>query len=509
MSEFEIVRRLQAYHKGHPLPAGEKLRVPVPGTKDILVLAFVRMGGESAPWGIAYGRPDRAPKLLSVPEPRDRTAVGDMCAEFSEALLEHFLHPEYREEPPDLEAPPRQVWLPNSGHVEMLHHLAYAYCFTRTGSEKRVKALQGLGRVAGWLFRESRRPGQVFVISAADALKEAHTFPSQQVRQSHLGFLLAWLQTPGGRKAKEIAAAEAEQEAVSMSIDPAIERSLLAPLVKKYDEEGKPPKLAPKICQIIEAELLRRFKLTCDALTVFKTDNRPPNPGLQKLITYGWKEHFYQYWRIEERLNDPDDGPAFVPSPETDRFPAAAASRYYAYQMADSIHSGELAHHDPDLQREFVASGEALAGQVTAVHEIRTERGSQTRWQLVLPPGSLVKAREGSDFCFAGLPGRQFDVLSMGRDDKGAPVVTVAVKDPRSLPERMHPASERWWVGKEVVLLPRDFSGFNARKGQKVWKKDHPGSWLTHGKPTSPRSKLPEEVGEDMDDIIRGIKEGA
>ena len=78
---------------------GKTLRVPKPGVsvekKDILVVAFVRMGEESGPWGIAFGPPGRRPEVLSVAEPRTRDYVAEMMEDFAPVLLKHILNPRY------------------------------------------------------------------------------------------------------------------------------------------------------------------------------------------------------------------------------------------------------------------------------------------------------------------------------------------------------------------------------------------------------------------------------
>lgn len=61
--------------------------------RDVLIVCFVRMGGESAPWGIVFGPPDKAPTILTVPEPRNRDFVAAMVARFAPALLKHLQHP--------------------------------------------------------------------------------------------------------------------------------------------------------------------------------------------------------------------------------------------------------------------------------------------------------------------------------------------------------------------------------------------------------------------------------
>ena len=142
MTGHDAVRRLAAFADGKPLPNGETLRVPKPGVsvekKDILITAFVRMGGESGPWGIAFGQPGRKPEVLSIAEPRTRDYVAEMAADFAPVLRKHLMNPQFdpagRVEAhgggrPEL--PLRQVWLPNQAHLEMLHCLAYTYHRTK------------------------------------------------------------------------------------------------------------------------------------------------------------------------------------------------------------------------------------------------------------------------------------------------------------------------------------------------------------------------------------------
>src|SRR5262249_17642568 len=190
-----------------------------------LVLAFVRMGGEAAPWGVAWRLGSNAPNFLTVPEPRDRDLVAGMMAKFAPVLLNHLGHPRWggRYDP---NGTTPQLWLRNPTHVEMLHHVNYAYTNARAGERDRVEVLRALGRAAGFLFRESCRPGQVITMDASRVLGAAFTFPAEDVRQAHLGFLLAWLLPRRSREQRMRAAAEAEQLSVATSLDPAVENSL-------------------------------------------------------------------------------------------------------------------------------------------------------------------------------------------------------------------------------------------------------------------------------------------
>src|SRR5437870_4708194 len=229
------------------------------------------MGGESAPWGIAHGLSGTKPTILTVPEGRNRTLVADMAAEFAPALLRHLRHPDYdRASPksPDDIGTLRQLWLPNGTHLDMLHFIAYAYTFARVGERDRAKTLNKLGRAAGWLFREAKRPGQQSVMVASEALQAAYTFPAEDVRQAHLGFLLAWLETKGGREARLRAAQEAEQMAVATSLDPPVERDYLQAAVDDWNEAERNndararSRHATAIEATLRSELERRFELT-------------------------------------------------------------------------------------------------------------------------------------------------------------------------------------------------------------------------------------------------------
>src|SRR5258705_3279365 len=281
MTGHDVVRRLRALSKGRRLPNGETLRVQKLGASvpvaDTLIVAFVRMGGESTHWGLAFGHPGKTPEILTVPEPRNRDAVADMMATFAPVLLEHLYHPRHSSDgQTDAKGHPlftlRQIWVPNPAHVEMLHFIAYSYNRTKFGSTTRVELLQALSRACGWLFREAQRPGQMITMVATQVLSEAYTYPSDNIRQGHLGFLLAWLNTKGSRDARMAAAEAAERQSISTSLDPPFERDELAPDVEAYNEARKDddrPRLERserRIRKMLTDELLRRWTLTEDAM---------------------------------------------------------------------------------------------------------------------------------------------------------------------------------------------------------------------------------------------------
>ena len=151
-----------------------------------------------------------------VPEARNRDAVAGMLAAFAPALLRTLNHPQLDPLPEDSEPDQvalRQLWVPNPSHVSMLHLLSYRYTFARRGEPARMAMLNALGRAAGWAFAEAQRAGQASVIDATAALRGAFEFPADDLRQHHLGFLLALLEDAPSRAERFQRAEQAEATA--------------------------------------------------------------------------------------------------------------------------------------------------------------------------------------------------------------------------------------------------------------------------------------------------------
>lgn len=511
MSTNDIMRRLRAWQSGRPLPRYSTLHHHVAAPEDVLVLAFVRMGGESAPWGVAIGRPDRKPTVFTVPEARNRDLVADMAARLAPVLLEHFRHPRYgggEVTGPDHGLPLRQVWVPNVTHVDMLHHLAYAYAFTKWGEPARAQTLNALGHLAGWLFREAQRPGQMTLLCATEVLSHAYTFPSDSVRQAHLGFLLAWLQTKGDRDARLAAAAEAETRSISTSLDPLLERDRLERIVDRWGEANREGNVAAaqrenaSIAKLLTAEVARRAELTTRAMDVFRSDPRDENPGVAALVSASSKEHWYQYARLERAHDDADDGPAFMPSPETDRYPAAAASRYYVHAASADHCAGVLLHHDPELQEEMIASGDAVRGTIREVWDTGIGKAKVPMWTVCVPDDRPLRIRDDATLCVSTWPKRTVCVRSIAHTATGDVELTIEVTNiktrPKDAPASLLAATDAGLVGTSVLLLPVARDGISRLKSKRVWERAVPGAWLTHAVPGGVGATLPDEVAETL-----------
>ena len=157
------------------------------------------------------------------------------------------------------------------------------------GAADRALLLNSVGRAANWIFQESQRPGQQTAMVATEALRESFSFPADDLRQGHLGFLLAYLAARGTRDSRFAAAEAAESQSISTSLDPGLERVQLEPLVTSWneadragEERGK-TRAARLIVPILRAEIERRLNLLEDCLGGIRRDRRRVNSGVAEL----------------------------------------------------------------------------------------------------------------------------------------------------------------------------------------------------------------------------------
>lgn len=518
MRPDEVVKRLQAWHEGKPLPAYATRHFAIAGDDDLLIVAFVRMGGESAPWGIVWGHPGTTPQVLTVPEARNRDAVAGMAADFALALLDHYMSPLTHDwegaTERERDLPLRQLWMPNDSHVAMLHYLAYSYTFTKYGDRDRYTVLNALGRLAGWLFREHDRPGQMAVMAATDALRSTYIFPAEDVRQAHLGYLLAWLETKGGRQKRLAAAQEAEGRSISITLDPATERDELDPLVAQWNDKTQSSRVQnaakTNIHEILGRELHARFELVERSIEHLRRHGPRVNAGVARLADATLEEHWYQYLRMELRQNDSQDGVAFTPSPETDRSPAAAASRYLVQQASEEFHLSVLIHDDVQLQKAALLSGDGIRGTCVEVRNVGSGRSMQAVWTIEVPELAPLRIREGSKLCRVGAPKRDLQVQSVTRKDATTVRVELLVvgakRAYREQDGRSHPVADSAdYEGEEMTLVPVSMDQLSRLKNKKIWGAGVPGAWITHAKPAGPKARLPEEAAGGDDNLFEKL----
>jgi hypothetical protein len=525
MKTNPILERLKAWDQGEPVPTGSTLPWPRAEDQDRLVLAFVRMGGESSPWGVAVGSPGGNPAIFSVPEPRNPDQHAAFVRRFARELLDHLHHPtscspfdraSYLADRSTLAAivRKRQLWTPGPTHLAMLHFLDFRYTLATTGSDDLLREVRALGRAAGWLFRESTRPGQVRVHDATARLRQAFTFPAEPPRQAHLGFLLAWLSAPGTREDRSLAARQAESESISVSLDPDYEREHLVPLVTQWNAARSSPEeateLAGKIHEKLAPELERRWRLTVKAMRLFDDDPRPDNPQLSPIIDLGADDFFFQYWQKEARGLDQtlpaEERKYLVSHPETDFIPATAARRYFTHLHAFELAAENLIHGDDTLVEQAIDAGKGFRGRIHQVLKDGANKASATLWVVQTPTDDSLRLREESSVCQIGARKRIGRIRSIKTDGKTRSIVMeiIAGKTRKAEPGQPDCDDAKALEGREVIFVDDAGAGLSSKKASKVTDADGPGAWLTHAAPLPEPSPL-VRVRSDLVDLVKSL----
>jgi hypothetical protein len=263
-----------------------------------------------------------------------------------------------------------------------------------------------------------------------------------------------------------------------------------------------------RIHKLLSEELGRRFDLAVAALRAIRNDRRRENQGLAVMLKESMAEHRLQYRRLERKKDDADDGPAFTPSPETDRHPSAAGSRYYVHEASQELRDTLLVHDDREMQAELVATGQAIAGTIIDVWDEGEGRKTCPIW-VVESNGDLpLRLREDSELCVVGLPSRRVRIRSIEKTPTlryrfelevvGLPTV------PRGGDGTVLPAKDPRHKRRKVVLVKPSMDQIARRKSRMIWNREVPGAWLTHSVPRVFEAELPEEVAENLSDIDRG-----
>jgi hypothetical protein len=513
-----IARKLQAWQTGQPLPKYDTIHHVIVPPDQAMIVAFVRMAGESRPWGIAWGTVGSSPRVESVPDGRVRDDVAVLSAAFGEELLEHMRVHNWTFDPVPQKPEPgalRQVWLPNGQHLAMLHQLSYTYSQTRFGAQNQ-DILRALGRVAGWMFRDTSRVGNQHVVNASQLLGDSYVFPAQDARTAHLGFQLAWLATNGSREDRLAAAAAAEGLTMSPTMDPALERNELSDLVSRRQEVRRNgddvARFDQDIASILHGELLRRWHLTEQAYELMASNERPVNSGLGELVAQAHAEFWFQHQRVELRLSDPNQGPAFVAHPETDFHGSAAASRYLIHAAADEAYIGYLIDDDPALFGEALEDGRAFASRVVSVYDLGVGRTTLPRWVLRLDPSLPHRLRENARIAPYGSRGHEATIVELGATETDL-FVTVEWTSRKTKPllcSILAKPADDAWVGIDIAFVQSDAAALTQRRSQRVWSAANgPGAWLTHGKASAPIEITSDDGAIDLvfDDVAQ-IEDG-
>ncbi|MEU2773764.1 hypothetical protein ABZ646_12670 [Streptomyces sp. NPDC007162] len=266
MSLITTLARLEAVSTGTAQPAATVRHRHLSG----LPLVFVPLttsGEAGAPLGALVGTDRDAPRLLVVPQPRDRDLRFAFLAELADVVLPYLDSyagsveaAERTETDPEtgkrvkveveLCADAPQLIVPGRAGIEYVRLLGRSTRFRRTAEQDPEAPYPAPPRVpllGRWLthFGERARvPGSSLLLAMTDLLARHWATGQSGVEDQHLGALLAWIDPPPGSTGAAAArTAELARDADGQLVcppagpatDPAFDNKLLAPAFERYD----------------------------------------------------------------------------------------------------------------------------------------------------------------------------------------------------------------------------------------------------------------------------------
>lgn len=266
MSLITTLARLEAVSTGTAQPAATVRHRHLSG-QPLVFVPLTTSGEAGAPLGALVGTDRDAPRLLVVPQPRDRDLRFAFLAELADVVLPYLDSyagsveaAERTETDPEtgkrvkveveLCADAPQLIVPGRAGIEYVRLLGRSMRFRRTAEQDPEAPFPAPPRVpllGRWLthFGERARvPGSSLLLAMTDLLSRHWATGQSGIEDQHLGALLAWIDPPPGSTGAAAArTAELARDAdgqllcppAGPATDPAFDNKLLAPAFERYD----------------------------------------------------------------------------------------------------------------------------------------------------------------------------------------------------------------------------------------------------------------------------------
>ncbi|MDT0462507.1 cytochrome c oxidase assembly protein [Streptomyces gibsoniae] len=266
MSLIATLARLEAVRSGHAQPAAT-VRHRHLSDRPLVLVPLTTAGEAGAPLGALVGTDRDTPRLLVVPQPRDRdlrfaflAALADIVLPYVDGYGEAVEAAERTETDPEtgkrvkveveLCADAPQLIVPSRAGIDFVRLLGRSMRFRRTAEQDpetphpAPPRVPLLGRWLTHFGERARVPGSALLLALTEVLARHWTTGQSSLEDQHLGALLAWIDPPEGTPGAEAAlraelARDAEGQLLcppaGPATDPAFDNKLLAPAIERYD----------------------------------------------------------------------------------------------------------------------------------------------------------------------------------------------------------------------------------------------------------------------------------
>ncbi|MDN3265369.1 hypothetical protein QWJ26_37310 [Streptomyces sp. CSDS2] len=403
MSLITALARLEAVDSGRAQPTAT-VRHRHLSDRPLVFVPLTTAGETGAPLGALVGTDRDAPRLLVVPQPRDRDLRFTFLADLAGVVLPHIESyadaveaAERTETDPEtgkrvkvaaeLCADAPQLIVPSRTGLDFVRLLGRSMRFRRTAEQDPDTPYPAPPRVpllGRWLTHYGERarvPGSSLLLALTDVLSRHWATGQSGLEDEHLGALLAWIDPPEGLSGAEAARrAELARDAggqllcppAGPATDPAFDNKLLAPAIERYDRArtalaaAEDPLTADaRLATLTAAEreirdlVESRTRPTWDAVWRGLDLLRALPPGAH--VEGRWTRDRWSFTAHRDRVRAGEP-----PQPRRDDA-VTAANKLATREREQARLEAQEALDDPLVMAGRRLAGEAFAGEVTDV----------------------------------------------------------------------------------------------------------------------------------------------
>ncbi|MEU3409581.1 hypothetical protein ABZ766_37325 [Streptomyces sp. NPDC006670] len=462
MPLLSTLARLEAVRAGRARPLAT-VRHRHLGAEPLVLVPLTTAGEAGAPLGAMLGTDRDDPRILVIPQPRDRDLRWEFLGELARLLMPYIeayadvVEPAERTETdPEtgkrtkveaelcVDAP--QIVVPSRAGIEYVRLLGRSMRFRRTAEEDPENPYPApsrvplLGRWLTHLAERSRVPGSSMLLAATDLLSRHWATGQSNLEDQHLGALLAWIAPPEGVSGAEWALRTElgrDQDGQLLcppagpATDPAFDNRLLAPAIARFDAAraaGGPrrrqadtdaARLAERaVRRLVLTQMENTWWQTWEAIDLLRT--LPPGERTEER----WTRDRWSFTGHRDRVRAGEP-------PQPRRDDAVTAAQKLATRETEQVRlDAQEALDDPLVMADRRFAGEAFAGEVTEVTMEWTE-GKRPRPRPLLTVATDDRpqlAEEGGGKVFRSLDGRQQTFEFAGREEDGRLLLRVLDK---------------------------------------------------------------------------------
>ncbi|WP_329276442.1 hypothetical protein [Streptomyces sp. NBC_01451] len=433
MSLIATLARLEAVSSGRAQPAAT-VRHRHLSERPLVLVPLTTAGEAGAPLGALVGDDRDAPRLLVVPQPRDRdlrfaflAELADIVLPFIDSHADTVEAAERNEIDPEtgkrvkveveLCADAPQLIVPSRAGIDFVRLLGRSMRFRRTAEQDpetphpAPPRVPLLGRWFTHYGERARVPGSALLLALTDVLSRHWATGQSTLEDQHLGALLAWIDPPDGMTGAEAALrAELARDGKGQLLwppagpatDPAFDNKLLAPAIENYNRA----RTALAAAEDGESADDRLGELTA------------AEREIRALVESRTRPTWDAVWRGLDLLRTLPEG-------------AHAADRWTRDRWSFTGHRDRVTAGEPPQPRRDDA--------VTAANKLATREREQARLeaQEALDDPLVMAGRRLSGEAFAGEVTDVVMTYSEGKRPSPRPLVTVRTDDRPQLAERV------------------------------------------------------------------------